>query len=110
MRRYVSKFSKLFQLRIKGHDNQKLRQHKEKKKKTKNLSHNQYYHLKQSEKPGKFEIKCLFKGSLAVGSLEVGKKIYGKQSGDVHLELLTKHRRVSKDEDDSTYSMVEADD
>ena len=48
--------------------------------------------------------------SKLVGKLETGKKIYGKRSGDVHLELPSKHRWVSKDESDNLYSMVEVDD
>ena len=47
--------------------------------------------------------------SKSVGSTEEGRKICGKRSGDVHLELPSKHRRVSKDESDKLFSMVEAD-
>jgi len=43
-----------------------------------------------------------------VGHTEEGGKICKKRSGDVHLELPCKHRRVSKDESDKLFSMVEA--
>ena len=48
--------------------------------------------------------------SKSVGKLEAGKKICGKRRGDVHLKLPSKHKRVSKDDSDNLYSMVEADD
>ncbi|KAL0014215.1 hypothetical protein SO802_001284 [Lithocarpus litseifolius] len=38
----------------------------------------------------------------------VGNKNLGKRKGESHLELPSKHQRVSKDEGESTYSMVEA--
>lgn len=47
--------------------------------------------------------------SKAIGNFRLEKKIRGKRSGDVHLELSSKHRWVSKDKGDSFYSMVEVD-
>ena len=47
--------------------------------------------------------------SKSVGHTEEGRKICGKRSGDVHLELPCKYRRVSKDESDKLFSIVEAD-
>ena len=46
--------------------------------------------------------------SKSMGHIEEGRKICGKRSGDVHLELPCKHRRVSKDESDKLFSMVKA--
>ncbi|KAL0008578.1 hypothetical protein SO802_010080 [Lithocarpus litseifolius] len=40
--------------------------------------------------------------------LVVGNKNCGKRKGESHLELPSKHQRVSKDEGESNYSMVEA--
>ena len=42
------------------------------------------------------------------GHTKEGGKICRKRSGDVHLELPCKRRRVSKDESDKHFSMVEA--
>ena len=47
--------------------------------------------------------------SKSVGNTKKGRKICGKGSGDVHLELPSKHRRVSKDESDKLFSMVKVD-
>ena len=40
--------------------------------------------------------------------LAVENKNCGKQKGESHLELPSKHQRVSKDEGESIYSMMKA--
>ena len=47
-------------------------------------------------------------GSGVRGGSTNSKPVYGKRSGDDHLELLGKRRVVSKDDENFSYSMVEA--
>ena len=90
------------QLRIKEHDLLDLGQHEKKILSSKPKP-------TPSNKPRNSRVPYGWDHSKSMGNSDEVRTLWRKRSRDVHPELPSKHRQVSKDESDKLFSMVEVD-